>query len=161
MSSMCTAVLICWDPATQPLPPFGLIYEGAIGQPRQTTSLCDPLIPTNWRKAYERGFHLTLILLFTFLMSLLFYLIFILCLIPSRSVFISWSPFSSFYALPKCKTFLTLTHFEQKCDFKSWKIFFQLMLLKYWQILENCLCSTRNFKPWSTVDLGLFEECTF
>jgi hypothetical protein len=31
--------------ATPPLPPaFGLIYEGAIGQSRQTTSLCDPLL---------------------------------------------------------------------------------------------------------------------
>ncbi len=26
------------------LPPFGLIYEGAIGQPRQTTSHCNPLL---------------------------------------------------------------------------------------------------------------------
>ncbi len=48
MGSMCTAVLIGWDPATPHPPPhlptFGLIYEeGAIGQPRQTTSLCDPL----------------------------------------------------------------------------------------------------------------------
>ncbi len=32
---LCTAVLIGWDPATPPPPPsFGLIYEGAIGQPR-------------------------------------------------------------------------------------------------------------------------------
>jgi hypothetical protein len=32
---LCTAVLIGWDPATPPLPlAFGLIYEGAIGQPR-------------------------------------------------------------------------------------------------------------------------------
>jgi hypothetical protein len=30
-----TAVLIGWDPATPAIPPaFGLIYEGAIGQPR-------------------------------------------------------------------------------------------------------------------------------
>jgi hypothetical protein len=35
----CTAVL----PANPPSTAFGLIYEGAIGQPRQTTSLCDPL----------------------------------------------------------------------------------------------------------------------
>jgi len=29
-------------------PAFGLIYEGAIGQPRKTTSLCDPLLkPVN------------------------------------------------------------------------------------------------------------------
>jgi hypothetical protein len=31
-------------PRNSPPPPaFGLIYEGAIGQPRQTTSLCKPL----------------------------------------------------------------------------------------------------------------------
>ncbi len=28
-----------------PPPAFGLINEGAIGQPRLTTSLCDPLYP--------------------------------------------------------------------------------------------------------------------
>jgi hypothetical protein len=33
---LCTAFLIGCDPAT---PRIGLIYEGAIGQPRQTTSL--------------------------------------------------------------------------------------------------------------------------
>ncbi len=39
----CTAVLI--DPATlHPSPAFGLRYEGAICQPRQTTSICDPLV---------------------------------------------------------------------------------------------------------------------
>jgi hypothetical protein len=27
-----------------PPPAFGLIYEGAIGQPKQTTSLCKPLL---------------------------------------------------------------------------------------------------------------------
>ncbi len=44
-SCMCTAVLIGWDPATPLLPThFGLKYErGAISQPRQTTSLCNPL----------------------------------------------------------------------------------------------------------------------
>ncbi len=26
---------------------FGLVYEGAIGQPRRTTSLCDPLVNTD------------------------------------------------------------------------------------------------------------------
>ncbi len=31
---LCTAALIGWDPANPPLPAFGLIYEGAIGQPR-------------------------------------------------------------------------------------------------------------------------------
>ncbi len=32
---------------TTPRPPvFGLIYEGAVGQPRQTTSLSDPLVGT-------------------------------------------------------------------------------------------------------------------
>ncbi len=30
-----------------PYPAFGLIYEGAIGQPRQATSLCDPLLSTH------------------------------------------------------------------------------------------------------------------
>ncbi len=41
---MCTAVLIGWDPATPLLPAhFDLFYEGAIGQPWKTTSLCDPL----------------------------------------------------------------------------------------------------------------------
>ncbi len=39
---MCTAVLIGLNPANPPPPAFGLIYEGAIGQPRWTTSLCDP-----------------------------------------------------------------------------------------------------------------------
>jgi hypothetical protein len=29
-----------------PHPYFGLIYDGAIGQPRYTTSLCNPLIET-------------------------------------------------------------------------------------------------------------------
>ncbi len=37
-----SSVLIGWDLATSP-PAFGLIYEGAIGQPRQTISLWDPL----------------------------------------------------------------------------------------------------------------------
>ncbi len=42
---LCTAVLIGWDPTTSPpLPAFGLIYEGAIGQPKETTSLCNPLL---------------------------------------------------------------------------------------------------------------------
>jgi hypothetical protein len=42
---MCTAVLIGRDPATaNPHPPaLGLVYEGAIGQRKQTTSVCDPL----------------------------------------------------------------------------------------------------------------------
>jgi hypothetical protein len=41
---MCTGVLIGWFPATPSLSPaFGLIFESAIGQPRETTSLCDPL----------------------------------------------------------------------------------------------------------------------
>ncbi len=40
---LCTALLIGWSPASPPLPPvFGLIYEGAIGQPRWTTSVCNP-----------------------------------------------------------------------------------------------------------------------
>ncbi len=41
---MCTAVLIDWDPATPPPPAFGLIYKGAIGQSRETASLCNPLV---------------------------------------------------------------------------------------------------------------------
>jgi hypothetical protein len=46
---LCTSVLIGWDPSrTSPTPPaFGLLYEGSIGQPRQTTSLCNPLILTH------------------------------------------------------------------------------------------------------------------
>jgi hypothetical protein len=41
---MCTAVLIGWDPASPPSE-LGLLYEGegAIGQLRWTTSLCNPL----------------------------------------------------------------------------------------------------------------------
>jgi hypothetical protein len=31
-------------PQLPPPPAFGLIYEGAIGQPRYTTSLCNPLV---------------------------------------------------------------------------------------------------------------------
>ncbi len=34
LGSKCTAVHIGWDLATPPPPIFGLIYEGAIGQPR-------------------------------------------------------------------------------------------------------------------------------
>jgi hypothetical protein len=42
---MSTAVLIGWNPRPTPPPsPRRLVYEGAIGQPRQTTSLCDPLL---------------------------------------------------------------------------------------------------------------------
>ncbi len=44
---LCTAELIGWDPETpSPPPSFGLICESAIGQPRKTTSLCDPLVFT-------------------------------------------------------------------------------------------------------------------
>ncbi len=32
--SIWTALRIGWDPATTPPPALGLIYEGAIGQPR-------------------------------------------------------------------------------------------------------------------------------
>jgi hypothetical protein len=36
-----------------PLPPaFGLVYEGAIGQPSWTTSLCDPL---SWTQSHEKS----------------------------------------------------------------------------------------------------------
>jgi hypothetical protein len=41
---LCTAVLIGLDPVTTPLPlAFGLIYEGAIGQPR-IDPFCNPLL---------------------------------------------------------------------------------------------------------------------
>jgi hypothetical protein len=47
LGSMCTTVGTYWlrprNPPPPPSPAFGLINEGAIGQPRQTTSLCDPL----------------------------------------------------------------------------------------------------------------------
>jgi hypothetical protein len=45
LCSMRTAVLLADIPQPPPPPPpaFGLIYEGVIGQPRKTTSLCDPL----------------------------------------------------------------------------------------------------------------------
>jgi hypothetical protein len=35
--------LLAETPQLPPPPAFGLIYEGAIGQPRETTSLCNPL----------------------------------------------------------------------------------------------------------------------
>ena len=44
---LCTAVINGLDPAGRSSPPppaFGLIYEGAIGQPRYTTSRCNPLL---------------------------------------------------------------------------------------------------------------------
>jgi hypothetical protein len=34
-------------PPPPPPPAFGLIYEGAIGQPKKTTFLCDPLLTKN------------------------------------------------------------------------------------------------------------------
>ncbi len=41
---MCTSVLIFWDSATSPIPPhFDSYTRCAIGQQRQTTSLCNPL----------------------------------------------------------------------------------------------------------------------
>ncbi len=36
-------------------PAFGLIYEGAIGQPRYATSLCDPLAVTHYRPVVHMG----------------------------------------------------------------------------------------------------------
>jgi hypothetical protein len=43
---LCTAVLIGRDPVTPPpFTSFGLMYEGAIGQPREGTALCNPLCP--------------------------------------------------------------------------------------------------------------------
>ncbi len=49
---MYAAVLIGWDPA------FGLIYKGAIGQPRVTTSLCDPLLELlmEWHNLFLKQF---------------------------------------------------------------------------------------------------------
>ncbi len=47
-SMCCTAVLIGTGPASPPA--LGLIYSGAVGQPRKTTSLCDPLIEPNKSK---------------------------------------------------------------------------------------------------------------
>jgi hypothetical protein len=41
---LCTAVLIGCDPPPHPPPAFGLICEVAIGQPRKTTSLFNPLL---------------------------------------------------------------------------------------------------------------------
>ncbi len=52
---LCTAVLIGSDNATPP-PAFGLIYGGANGQPRQTTSLCDPLYTAPSRHRYTVPF---------------------------------------------------------------------------------------------------------
>jgi hypothetical protein len=48
------AVLIGWDPATSPPPAYGLIYEGAIGQSRLTTSLCVPL--DRWQNHKVSGY---------------------------------------------------------------------------------------------------------
>jgi hypothetical protein len=45
LGSMCAVVLYSF-------PAFGLIYEGAIGQPRKTTSLCDPLVGMNTLHSY-------------------------------------------------------------------------------------------------------------
>jgi hypothetical protein len=43
----------CLRPLKPPPPTFGLIYEGAIGQPRLTTSLCDLL--SNTYSPYDRA----------------------------------------------------------------------------------------------------------
>ena len=42
----CTHWLRRETPQLPPPPALGLVYEGAIGQQRQTTSLCNPLILT-------------------------------------------------------------------------------------------------------------------
>jgi hypothetical protein len=45
-----------WLRPRNPLPPaFGLIYEGTIGQPRQTTSLCDPWVRASDRQCLSRN----------------------------------------------------------------------------------------------------------
>ncbi len=54
---MCTAVLTGRDPATPPPPAFGLIYEGAIGQPRFTTSSCE-LWPPADTQLFKNAFFL-------------------------------------------------------------------------------------------------------
>jgi hypothetical protein len=41
---LCTAVLMAETPQLPPPLAFGLKYKGATGQPRQTTSLCGPLV---------------------------------------------------------------------------------------------------------------------
>ncbi len=58
LGSMCIAVLIGCDVTLQPTPPLalGLIYEGAIGQPRWTTSLCDPLVQSIWIRTYNPSY---------------------------------------------------------------------------------------------------------
>jgi hypothetical protein len=38
-------------PRNSPSPQFRLIYEGAIGQPRYSTSICDPLAPGHGHRA--------------------------------------------------------------------------------------------------------------
>jgi hypothetical protein len=46
---LCTASCTFWLRPRNPLSPpsaFGLVYEGSIGQPRWTTSLCNPLLKT-------------------------------------------------------------------------------------------------------------------
>jgi hypothetical protein len=50
---MCTAVLILLRPHN-PFPAFGLIFKGAIGQPRKTTSLCDLLIVSQSPKKHKK-----------------------------------------------------------------------------------------------------------
>ncbi len=55
---LCSAVLIGWDPATHPeAPAFGLIHKGgAIGQPRQTTFLCNPTYVIRRSNIYQNKF---------------------------------------------------------------------------------------------------------
>jgi hypothetical protein len=43
-------------PQPTPPPALGLIYEGAIGQPRQTTSLCDALVTDMEYSVRDNGF---------------------------------------------------------------------------------------------------------
>ncbi len=57
-------------PRNPPPPAFGLIYEGPIGQPRQTTSLCDPPSPRplhslqQWRKYLRRSINRNVVFIY-------------------------------------------------------------------------------------------------
>jgi hypothetical protein len=51
-------------PQLPPPPEFGLIYEGAIGQPRETTSLCNPLLLTILVERKDKGEPLCRIFIF-------------------------------------------------------------------------------------------------
>ncbi len=63
----CVQLCAHWlRPRNSPLPPaFGFIYEGAIGQPKQTTSLCDPpTIPNHFQDTQHTNTMLNMFALF-------------------------------------------------------------------------------------------------